>query len=443
MLDSLQKPDVPAAIFPEGHACAALKRPTFHTIRKSMGAHLVSAIWMDSNYFPDRAGYRTSYDEIYGPGSVNVMPFIASWLSSGPGSDGQGNIVLLPAGIDRSIVGYAERIGLLGAHRFVSSLADFRAAIRETGRRLYAIDSMGPEFEQDVVVHEDLHQLLNSKESLKKVTAFAPDEVIKDMHEVTLSDYETVRAAGAGRVYLKTCNTEAAGAGVFVCNNPSEFSSHLENIRARQKAHNLNRTLIVQPEIVGRNRSFQVFLDPKEPQTIQVITVTDQLVEDDGITYRGSVNYPADAEHLRDVGPLILDMVGRIRLVFPEAFGILMCDFFETRDGRLIAYDPGIRPTGNTATAMAALLSRDLTGRSLHVSSFPLRTKRDGFRFEDFTEKVRDLLGPEALAHNGRGLLPWGWNDKLGFGVLIGVADGPDDYDELRADVFARLGVEP
>lgn len=407
-----------------------------------MGDHLVSAIWMDSSYFPERKGFRASYDEQYGEGSVNVMPFIAAWLSSGPGAPGEGNTVIMPGGIDRTLIAYAEQIGLLGAHRFVKSLADFAEVIRATGKKLYAIDSMGPDFEEHVVVRDPLHRLLNSKESLREVSAYAPEEVIKDMHAVTLTDYEQVRAAGAGRVYLKTCNTEAAGAGVFVCNTPAEFSERLEKIRAKQIEHHLNRTLIIQPEIVGRNRSFQVFLNPDEPDNIQVITLTDQLVEDDGITYRGSVNFAATRENLVQVGPVIVDMVGRIRSRFPDAFGILMCDFFETPDGKLVAYDPGIRPTGNTATAMAALLARSLSGRSdLHVSNFHIRTNRKGFRFQEFAEKLGGSLGPDSIAAGGRGLLPWGYNDKLGFAVLIGVAHDPDDFAGLRADVLARFGL--
>ena len=441
MLNSLSSQDRPERIFGKEHPCFALTRPTFHTVRRSMGDHLVSAIWMDSSYFPERKGFRASYDEQYGEGSVNVMPFIAAWLSSGASGSSAGNTVLFPEGIDRTLVSYAERIGLLGRHRFVSSLPDFSAAISETGRKLYAIDSMGPDFEEHVLVRDPLHRLLNSKESLKEVSAYAPDEVIKDMHEVALSDYDRVRAAGAGRVYLKTCNTEAAGAGVFVCNSPAEFEEHLAQIRAKQKEHGLNRTLIVQPEIVGRNRSFQVFLDPAEPRSIQVITLTDQLVEDDGITYRGSVNYPPTAENLELLGPLIIDMVARIRARFPEAFGILMCDFFEMPDGTLVAYDPGIRPTGNTATAMAALLARSLTGQVLHVSNFHIRSNRRAFRFEEFAHGLEGLMGPEAIAEKKRGLMPWGWNDRLGFGVVIGVARDPEDFAALRHEVLGRLGL--
>ena len=439
MLNSLARQDRAERIFEVGHPCFALTRPTFHTIRRSMGDHLVSAIWMDSSYFPERKGFRASYDEQYGEGSVNVMPFIAAWLSSGPAGPSEGNTVILPGGIDRTLVSYAERIGLLGPHRFVNNLTDFSSVIAETGKKLYGIDSMGPDFEAHVVVKESLHRLLNSKESLRDVSAYAPDEVIKDMFEVTPADYDRVRAAGAGRVYLKTCNTEAAGAGVFVCNNAQEFDARLGEIRAKQKAHNLNRTLIVQPEIVGRNRSFQVFLDPKEPDSIQVITLTDQLVEPDGITYRGSVNYAANRETLENVGPVIIDMVSRIRALHPDAFGILMCDFFEMADGKLVAYDPGIRPTGNTATAMAALLARSIAGESLHVSNFHLRSNRKGFRFGDFVAALEGIAGPQNIARAGRAVLPWGWNDRLGFGVLIGVARDPDDFAALRREVLGRF----
>jgi|GEM_PF-1990761 len=428
----------PRRLFPEGHPLAALVAPTFDTVRAAMGRHLVSCIWMDSSYYPERAGYRVCYDELYGPGSTNVMPFIGSWLSTGPGSDGDGNLVVFPAGIDRTLIAYAVDIGLLGPHAFIDGLDDLRRLLDDTGRAIYSIDELGDDLADRAVISPALHRLLNSKESLADVSAWAPVERIGDMFALGVEDYRAVRPDDGGRVFLKTCNTESAGAGVFPVEDEAGFLATLAELREQQARFDLNRTLVIQPEIRGENRSFQVFVTPERPDEIQVITITDQLVEADGKTYKGSVNYPPTRANLEGVGPVIVDMVERVRARHPEVFGVLMCDYFETPDGRIVIYDPGVRPTGNTATAMAELFAKKLTGRDLYSSIFHLRTGVDGLRWADFVAEVGPLADPAELARTGVGVLPWGWNDVVGFGVIIGVAPDAAAFEALQRDVLAR-----
>src|SRR6185369_11260501 len=95
--------------------------------------------------------------------------------------------------------------------------------------------------------------------------------------------------------FLKTCNTENAGLGVFIARTAEEFDAHLGAIRERQRRFDLSRKLVVQQEIIGENRSFQVLLDPGARDEIQVVALSDQLVEADGKTYRSSVNHAITA----------------------------------------------------------------------------------------------------------------------------------------------------
>ncbi|MFN7134840.1 MAG: hypothetical protein ACK4N5_22360, partial [Myxococcales bacterium] len=306
-------------VYPEGHPLRRLVRPTFDTIRRALGGLCISAIWVDSSQDPSRAGFRLSYDEVYGPGSTNVMPFVGTWLSTGPGSGPEGNVVLLPESIDRTIVAHMQRIGLLGEVAFVRNIAHLKEVVAASGRKVYSIDDLGEDFDAHSVISFALGNWLNSKGQLPTITAHAPKETVKDMYEVTADDYEAA-SRGGGRVFLKTCNTEAGGAGVFIANDRQGFDAHLAQLKANQQKWNLSRRIVIQPEIRGRNRSFQVFLDPSRPDEVQVVAVTDQLVEDDGKTYRASVNHPINVETLDHVGPAILDMVERVRARHPEAF---------------------------------------------------------------------------------------------------------------------------
>jgi len=159
------------------------------------------------------------------------------------------------------------------------------------------------------------------------------------------------------KVWLLTCNTESPGAGVFIARDEAEFAAVRADIREKQAKFGLNRKLVIQPEVKGRNRSFQIFMDPSAPEQISVVAITDQLVEADGKTYKASINRAITAENVRHAGPMIVDMVARVRARYPSAFGFLMCDYFETDSG-VVAFDPGIRPTGNTATVLASHLGR-------------------------------------------------------------------------------------
>ncbi len=429
MYNALKSADEVSRLFPEGHELYVLGRPTFNTIRRSLAGPWISCIWNDAKEDPTRAGFRSSYDDIYGPGSANVMPAIASWLSTGPGSGAEGNRVAFPAAIDRSIVQYAVDRGLLGDYEYVYSIADLRKRVRASGRKAYSIDDLGRRFDDHTVISSEVSEWLNSKDDLAAISAYAPNEIIKNMYEVTVEDYRHVLGSGR-RVYLKTNNTEAAGEGVFICNSEDEFEDHMEDIKAKQAQFKLNESLVIQPELTGQNRNFQVFLDPKHPDCIQVVALTDQLVEDDGKTYKSSINYPITPESMTTVGPVIVDMVTRIRERAPDAFGFLMCDFFQDGD-KITIYDPGIRPTGNTATAMVLHFTAMLTGHDLYVQNFHIDTRKPGYQFGEFCTRMGSLVEPDNIATEHRGVLPWGWNHVTGFGALVGVAPNQEAWQAM------------
>lgn len=422
-------------LFPEGHGLHRLVRPTFDSLRAALGGVFVATIWIDGDEDPSRAGFRPSYDSIKGPGASTMMPFVAAWLSSGPGAGEASNVVLLPEKMDGSLVAYATEVGLLGDHEWFSSLAAMKARVRSDARRrrLYNIDDFEPAFDDQVVVSSALSRWLNNKDGLETVTAFAPRETVKDMYDVGPDDYAAAAASG-GRVFLKTCNTESAGKGVYIANDRAEFDARLAEIRETQQRFDLNRRLVIQPEIRGRNCSFQVLLDPRNRQSVQVVALTDQLVEADGKTYRSSVNHPITADTVAPVGAAILDMVDRIWARHPEAFGFLMSDYFQTETGPVL-YDPGIRPTGNTATAMAAHLARSLTGRFFATSLVPLPTNEPGLGFGGFRGRAPALFQPDSLRERGYAAMPWGWNAIQGFGMLIAIAEDEDGLARVRAEL--------
>jgi hypothetical protein len=433
-LNALTSSDRVEPLFPEGHPLRRLVRPTFDTIRRTLRGRYVATIWMDAAMDPARAGFRPSYEALHGPGAGHLMAFVGAWLSTGPGSDDGGNVVLFPEDVDRTLLDYGRRVGLLGACELVAGVTAMRERVARSGKRLYNIDDLGPEFDPWSVVSAELSRWVNAKDDLRSVTSFGPAEVVKDMYEVTRDDYEAARRGG-GRVFLKTCNTENSGLGVFIARSAGEFDAHLDAIRERQVRFGLSRQLVVQQELSGRNRSFQVLLDPGAREEIQVVALSDQIVEADGKTYRSSLNHAITAEAVEPVGGAILDMVDHVWARHPEAFGFMMSDYFATPAGPVL-YDPGLRPTGNTATALAAHLARKITGRHFTTSLLPLATGRAGLTFGDFARRAGALVDPENLATNRRALMPWGWNPVQGFGMIIAIAEDQAATSALSTEVL-------
>ncbi len=424
------------ALFPEGHPLARLVLPTFDRIRATLDDRFVATVWVDATEDPTRAGFRPSYDSVHGPGSSTMMPFVAAWLSSGPQPRGASNVVLFPDVMDATLVDYARDVGILGEHAWVKGVRGMMEHVERDPRRrkLYNIDDLDPAFDSHAVVSAALSRWVNSKEDLASLTRFCPREIVTDMYEATADHYREIAGERGGRVFLKTCNTENAGRGVYIANDRAEMEAQLTLIRETQRAHGLSRRLVLQPEIVGTNKSFQVLLDPRDGGRVQVIALSDQIVEPDGKTYRSSINHPITKDTVAPVGEAILDMVDRIWARFPDAFGFLMSDYFQTASGPVI-YDPGIRPTGNTATAMAAHLARSLTGRFFATSLVPLPTNNPGLPWTGFVKKQPGLFSPESLVKEGRAVMPWGWNRIQGFGMLVAIAETEEALPSVRAEL--------
>jgi hypothetical protein len=429
--DALTSNDRVEPLFPNGHPLARLVRPTFDTIRRTFRDLFVSTIWIDSAIDPARAGYRPSYELTHGPGSGNIMSFVGAWLSTG----GEGNTVLFPEQVDKTLIEYGRAIGLCGKFEIVPSIDAMKERVAKSGRRIYNIDDLGAEFDAHQVVSSELSRWANSKDELPTLTSFGPHEAVKDMYDVTRADFEAAKRED-GRVFLKTCNTENAGLGVFIANTYEEFELHLAGIRDRQKKFDLSRRIVIQPEIKGRNMSFQALLDPRDREHVQVIALTDQLVQDDGKTYLSSVNHAITAENVAPVGAAILDLADHVWARHPDAFGFLMADYFATDRGPVV-YDPGFRPTGNTATAMAAHLARKITGRHFTSKLVPLPTRVGGLTYAEFCKRVGPLADPTHLGSSGRAVLPWGWNPIQGFGMIIAVAEDRESVDALGNELLS------
>ena len=426
----------PAPLFEPGHPLERLVAGRWSRICEALSPYDINLRFNQTSDENDpRSAFRHDYASLLGPGMDLVMPTAGAYMCW-PGR----NQVVLPSETDRTLVAYLQRTGFLGEVVFYESTEATIAGQRAAGRRTYCIDDMGPDAD-DMAANSAADMVIgNSKESVGRLSAYAAPEVRKDMFEVGDDDFYAVHEPGL-RVFLKTCNTENAGEGVFPVGTIEEFRGVIESIRGRTRRYDLNRTLVLQPELVGENKSFQVFLDPARLDEIAVVALTDQLVQPDGKKYAGSINHELTRERLEVVGLAILDLVNRLRALCPRAMGFVMCDYFEHPDGSVAIYDPGLRPSSNTGAAMVKRWVEEATGQFAGVANSPwFDFGNPGTTYEQVVERLGRFADPEHILAHRLGVLPRGHNPIQGKSRFLVITPHKDDYEDFRVELEERLG---
>ncbi|TSC79197.1 MAG: hypothetical protein G01um101425_697 [Candidatus Peregrinibacteria bacterium Gr01-1014_25] len=379
---------------------------------------IVSNIWWEDRLDARRV-FRPTMDR-HGPGSHLSMPLSASWMSSGPQADGKDtNVVAFPTGVDRTFVDFMERLGVLGRHTFVD-FYKLGQLSRESGKLLYSVDDLPSAWDAVAINRSETHRLINTKKFLRPLSAWAAPYETVDLTRTTPDDF--TRVGGGGRVYVKLNNTENTGDGVRPVDSVEQYVALVAELRAHATKHNLDTEICLQTHIQGRNHSFQYVMRPGDTR-LGLIALSNQRVEADGVTYAGNENLPLTPDILTpEIAAVMTDMAARIRRIDPQAFGCVMCDYFTTEDGRTLTFDPGLRPTGNTATALARMFIEEQTGKSPLVSEFffvpTTPAERD---FSATVSPLGDRTTVDSLEKRGYGVLPWGYNQYAGRGPWIAV----------------------
>jgi hypothetical protein len=421
--------------FPEGHPLRRLVRASYSSLCEALADYDLNLLF-NQTADPDdpRSAFRKDYGTLLGPGMNLIMPTAGAYLCS-PGR----NRVFLPAQTDRTLSDYLQRAGFLGEVVYHHGLADMLSDLRREGRRVYSIDDLGPGTDDCTANSQRNMEIANSKQMVRALSAYAAEELHKDMFEVGEEDFQALHVPGR-RVYLKTCNTENAGEGVFPVADLAEFEAALTEIRERTRRYGLNPTLVLQPEIVGRNKSFQIFLDPWDPDRIPVVALTDQLIGPDGKKYAGSVNHVVTSERLEVVGPAILDLVDRIWEHCPGALGFVMCDYFEQEDDRIVTFDPGLRPSSNTGAAMVKLWIEETAGVATTVTNSPwVDAGEPGLPYRVVEDRLGAYADPDVIVAQRFGALPRGHNHLQGKTRLIIITPTAEDYPAFREEIEQRV----
>ncbi len=428
----------PEPFFPAGHPLERLVEGRWTRICEALSPYDIHLRFNQSADDADRrSAFRLDYSSLLGPGMDLLMPTAGAYMCW-PGR----NRVILPSGTDRTLVEYLQRVGFVGEVVYLDGTDAIVRRQRADGRHTYSIDDMGPDGD-DVAVNCLRDMVIgNSKETVGQLSAYAAPEVRKHMSEVGDTDYHDAHQPGR-RVFLKACNTENAGEGVFPVETLGEFRATLDDLRTKAERYDLNRTVVIQPEVVGDNKSFQVFLDPARPDEIAVVALTDQLVGPDGKKYAGSINHDVTAKRLEVVGPAILDLVDRLVGLCPDAFGFVMCDYFERPDGTVAVYDPGLRPSSNTGAAMVKCWVEEATGQFAGVANSTwFDFDEPGMPYQKVLDRLGEWADPDYILANRTGVLPRGHNPIQGKTRFLIITPGQDDFEDFKTELQQRVNAE-
>ena len=179
---------------------------------------------------------------------------------------------------------------------------------------------------------------------------------------------------------------------------------------------------------MGENHSLQVFIDPKNPNDIQVVGISKQLNGEDGFSYAGNLLLDVNPETIRPVAHAMVDLVDRLRKNCTQPFGFLMCDFFRTPEGGVVLFDPGLRPTAATPSMMAKMWLKENFGRDAAISAFTMLKFGEPLDYAEVVKRVGDYAAPEKIAETGYGILPFGHNHIQGIANVMLVTPTYQDY---------------
>lgn len=396
-----------------------------------------------------------------GPGG-SLMHQFGVWALSTPD-----NLVFLKSDTDDTLISFMVEHGFL--HRFckVADADQLFDEVRAGGRLLLGNDCYQPRFDPYVLNSrrmmtdiEDKAQLSRWVEPLHLPVQAAADIADGPGLEQTL---RAISDGGSFDVFVKSTDGRHGAHGVWRLQGGSDFNSMIRSLRqladeqlecigrlnrlaeaARALAENpegirlLSTVFVLQREVVDcrQNGAFQILLDPSDKSRIKLLALSEQICSADGAG-RGHYNPPFNRFELIPLLPAVSSLVERVWREFPDAAGVLKCDFFLCKDERVVLYDLGLRTSGNTPAAVYQIHAEERGFSPFLRSDWLVRTGEPNATFAEAAAALGELLAPPEVFKNHRGLQPIGWNQVSGDGRFI-LMPGDGSHPKESTEVLAR-----
>ena len=394
-----------------------------------------------------------------GPGGALMHQF-GGWALSA-----KDNVLHVKEGTDDTLIEFMQTHGFLHRVNKVGSADQLLDAVRESTGRLLGNDIYGSQFDPVVVNSRACIAEIGNKSGLER---WASAEHMLPQIDVDVADGPELERVirelsenGQHDLYLKTNEGQNGASGVWRFKASNGIDEMLEDAR-QVVAHRLEvisrlneeaerakeqsehpdgiRTLsshyVLQRSVgtFASNGSFQVFLDNRKPGPIPVVAASEQINSERG-TGNGHYNGLVDSAILEKLRPAISTLVKRVWKAFPTAFGVMKCDYFICMDGRIVMYDIEMRPSGNNPASFYRMhVEKRYSYTPFLRSDWQIRTQAPGTTFSEIVSALGDLIDPDTVMKNRRGVHPIAWNQVSGDGrfvVLAGEAHENSFTDDL------------
>ncbi len=368
----------------------------FRDIQINFQNKIIAAFWM--NQIVDQNSYKQDFDQRYGAGNEDAFTLTHLWLSNPE------NIVVIgeKADISSQIFFQANDFQLGSIVR--SSYKELPKVCQQFNLPLFNID--GHNSYSNLAYEKEMQSFINNKENLKKISSYSAPYILHNLEEQYLGPFPII---------IKECNQESFGDGVHKADNKTEYNEIIKQVKNKAETYQLKQYIILQPLLKGKECGLNFIQTPSSGPIVTAVTFN--IADQEG-RYIRSINLPNSHPIYQETLPVIQDMSDKIRSINPNTFGYMMNDFFITNHGPQ-TIDPGMRTTGNTATAMARIWAEEQTSKELYSTINFVISKQGACNFASIFNSSKDLFSLESIQKNGFMLAPWGWNNIQGNGNLI------------------------
>ena len=450
---------------------------TLGDFRRRLDNLAVTNAWCDSTFLSDpvwranRRAIRLSMEEppeMGGRGKGgSLMHQVGGAALSTPGND-----YYLKADTDPSLVKAMVDWGYLYQPRYFRDAEDLLQQVKQSGRKLLGTDDYPPMFREVLVNQPEWFVTCGDKAGLAELvdSHFLPTEVVIELGETNWDQaLDEVSESGRHTVYFKDVDGQHGGTGVEPIFNDHGFDSmsqrlHTMMVERRKSVERVNlaveEALAVNPENPlglrklstrfvlqrgfgsGHNMSFQIFLDPKTPNEIPVLSIAEQRTAENGRNL-GNRFLPVNAETVTHaVASAMASTVDKIWSRFPQATGCLMWDYFVKPGGQIVLYDPALRPSASTPGLRYRLEIEERHGFTPHVEGdWKFETGVPELSFGAVAEVLGELVDGHTVMQEACGLIPLGWNHVAGTGRFVVIAEDESGFHRLVDETMARLEV--
>ena len=239
---------------------------------------------------------------------------------------------------------------------------------------------------------------INNKSNFRRVSRdlgfpVIPGCSVKNLKEARAS-FKRLKKLGFQKIVLKK-ERSVAGFGVFVVKNEEELVRIIENKLSEEKSF-LTESL-VKKIILYPNLQYWV-----EKEGIKFVTLTDQIISQDGVSYQGN-RFPSELTKM----PRIHRRIENLSLKFcqflkeKQCYGLVGIDWLVTKNGQVYSTEANVR--WNASTFCQLIIEKLFGNERVFWESNSLFLKPTSF--ENFLQKFsKHLIAPK----NKFGVFPGG-----------------------------------